>query len=323
VDVRERMVVDATPISTDAFAMWTERLAGAIVETGASFFEATTAIAFADFAARGVDLAVVEVGLGGRLDATNVLQPLVSVVTHIALDHIEYLGNSLADIAREKAGVAKAGVPFVVGEPDPALAELLAEHGRAAGALPALVPSAARYPGPLALRGAHQQRNAAVAQVVLESLPPAWRPTPQQMAAGFASASLPGRFDVRGRWIFDVAHNPDSFGTLVDSLEFYRPRRPIHGVVGILGDKDFRTMLAQLSRAVDRLWLTEPPSAPPERRWNPLDALPHAGPAAVVERSLPEALAAAQRGAGTVLVTGSFHTVGDAMAVLPGLKPMG
>ena len=99
--------------------MWTSRLEPLIRERQATFFEVTTAIAFADFAARGVEIAVVEVGLGGRLDSTNVLHPLVSAVTKIEHDHMKYLGDTLEQIAAEKAGIAKPGVPFVIGETRP------------------------------------------------------------------------------------------------------------------------------------------------------------------------------------------------------------
>src|SRR6185437_396508 len=112
------------PISEDAVAMWTERLLSPILERKATFFEATTALAFADFAARGAEIAVIEVGLGGRLDSTNVVQPLVSGVTKIERDHMKYLGDTLELIATEKAGIAKPGVPFVIGERDPALVEV-------------------------------------------------------------------------------------------------------------------------------------------------------------------------------------------------------
>jgi dihydrofolate synthase/folylpolyglutamate synthase len=112
VSARERVVVAGAPISEDAFTEWAGRLRPEIERFDASFFEAVTAIAFADFAARGVDVAIVEVGLGGRLDATNVLVPLVSVVTKIAREHTDYLGSDLAGIAREKAGIAKPDVPF-------------------------------------------------------------------------------------------------------------------------------------------------------------------------------------------------------------------
>ncbi|HEX2219404.1 MAG TPA: Mur ligase family protein, partial [Gemmatimonadales bacterium] len=106
VSFRERIQVDGVPISEDAVAMWTERLRPLILERRATFFEATTAIAFADFAARGAEIAVVEVGLGGRLDSTNVVRPLVSAVTKIERDHMKYLGDTLERIAGEKAGIA-------------------------------------------------------------------------------------------------------------------------------------------------------------------------------------------------------------------------
>jgi len=113
VSFRERIRVDGEPISEDAVAMWTGRLKPLIRRRAATFFEATTAIALADFAARGVEIGVVEVGLGGRLDSTNAIQPVVSAVTKIELDHMKYLGETLEDIATEKAGIAKPGGPSV------------------------------------------------------------------------------------------------------------------------------------------------------------------------------------------------------------------
>jgi dihydrofolate synthase / folylpolyglutamate synthase len=323
VDVRERMLVDARPIPADAFVAWTERLRPLLETTGASFFETTTAIAFADFAARGADIAVVEVGLGGRLDATNVVTPLVSAVTHVAFDHTEYLGPTLEGIAEEKAGIAKPGVPFVVGEPDPAIADLLVARAEGARARPVRVPPAARYAGPLSLRGPHQRRNAAIAETILSTLPAEWRPATDERTAGFARACLPGRFDRRGRWLFDVAHNPDGLAALLAALAVEPPPGPLHAVVCVLRDKDWRAMVAALAGAVDRLWFTDAPSAPPDRRWDPAVAAALVGPRAVVERDMAQALNSAARGAGTVLVTGSFHTVGDAMARLPGFRPLG
>ncbi|HVO35779.1 MAG TPA: Mur ligase family protein, partial [Gemmatimonadales bacterium] len=104
VSFRERVLVDGVPISEDGITCWASRLEEPAVRLGATFFEISTALAFADFAARGVEVAVVEVGLGGRLDATNVISPLACGVTRIALEHTEYLGGDLASIAREKAG---------------------------------------------------------------------------------------------------------------------------------------------------------------------------------------------------------------------------
>jgi dihydrofolate synthase/folylpolyglutamate synthase len=323
VDIRERMLVDGQPIPGPAFAAWTERLLPHLDRVGASFFEATTAIALADFAARDVDVAVVEVGLGGRLDATNVLVPAAAAVTHIALDHADYLGSDLRGIAREKAGIAKPGVPFVVGESDPGLADELAAGAVAAGAIVHRVPAGAGYQGTLALAGPHQKRNAAIAEALLAVLPDPWRPPSRAVREGFARARLPGRFDRRGPWLFDVAHNPDAVGVLLAALTAHPAPRPLHAVVGILGDKDWHGMITALLPAVDRLWVTDPPTAPPGRRWD-LEAVRAAFPADLrVEPQLDRALSAARAGARTVLVCGSFHTVGDAMARLPGFAPLG
>lgn len=323
VTIRERMMVNGRPIPAAAFAAWTERIAPQLDATGASFFEATTAIAFADFAARQVDLAVVEVGLGGRLDATNVVTPLVSAVTHVALDHTEYLGPTLEHVAREKAGIAKPDVPFVIGEPDEGIASLLETTARDAGARPIRVPPTAVYDAPLGLAGPHQRRNAAVARAVLAALPDGWRPAPATVGRVFARARLPGRLDRRGRWLFDVAHNPDGMAVLLDALAAAPPRAPVHALVCILGDKDWRAMLRGLQGAVDGLWLTNAPSAPATRAWDLAAAGAYVGGGVRVEPDFDRALAEVATGAGTVLVCGSFHTVGDAMARLPGLAPVG
>src|SRR6478735_1349336 len=132
ISFRERIRVDGVPIGEDAMAMWTERLRPHILERKATFFEASTAIAFADFAARGAEIVVAEVGLGGRLDSTNVLRPLVSAVTKIERDHMKYLGDTLELIAAEKAGIAKPGTPFVIGECDPTLVDVLRREARRA-----------------------------------------------------------------------------------------------------------------------------------------------------------------------------------------------
>ena len=331
VSFRERIRVDGEPVSEAAVAMWTGRLRPGIERLGATFFEATTAIAFADFAARGAEIAVVEVGLGGRLDSTNVLEPLVSGVTHVALDHQKYLGDTLEAIAREKAGIAKPGTPFVIGEPDRGLAEVLARAAvEGGGARPAdirLVPAHRTWRRALGLAGPHQRRNAAFAAAVLEQLPPPWRPRPAQVEAAFARARVPGRLDRRGRWLFDVAHNPDGVDALVAALRADPPRGPVHALVSILGDKDWPEMLVRLDQVVDVGILTVAPSAD-ARRWDlgwldgwlrrrdrpPARAEWHLVP------DFPAALARAREGAGTVLVTGSFHTVGDVMEAL-GMGP--
>ena len=323
VDVRERMLVDGTPISENAFAQWTNTLADEIRDAGASFFEATTAIAFADFAARGADVAVVEVGLGGRLDSTNVLEPLASAVTCVSIEHTDYLGESIEEIAREKAGIAKAGTPFIIGERDSVGASVLIQRAGEAGAIVEVLPADAIYTGEIGLHGPHQDRNATIAVAVLRALPSELRPNERETAEGIASAWLPGRFDCRGKWVFDVAHNPAAIAALVENLRSRESDRPIHGLLGVLNDKDAGSILSVLDRELDALWVTTPPSAPEDRR-SDLGALAElAGASVVIEPDFVRALAGVQTGAATVLVTGSFHTVGDAMSRLPGFAPLG
>jgi dihydrofolate synthase/folylpolyglutamate synthase len=328
VSFRERIRVNGTPISEDAVAMWASRMEPAIQRLGATFFEATTCMAFADFAARQVDIAVIEVGLGGRLDSTNVIEPLVSGVTRIAWDHMKYLGDTLTAIAREKAGIAKRGVPFVIGETQPDLVAVLESVSRNEGATPVLVSPDLRYAGPLGLAGSHQQRNAAVAKAMLDALPATFRPARDGVQTAFRSARLAGRFDRRGKWVFDVAHNPDGMRALVAAIAETGLPRPIHALVSILGDKEWPEMLVILDSAIDRGVLTMAPTAAGRgwdlqwlRDWLQRSDRPPAQASWSLVPDFGDALTQVQQGAGTVLVTGSFHTVGDVMEAL-GMAPV-
>ena len=335
ISFRERIQVDGAPVSEEAVAMWTARLLPDILQRKATFFEATTAMAFADFAARGVEIAVVEVGLGGRLDSTNVVRPLVSGVTKIERDHMKYLGDTLELIACEKAGIAKPGVPFVIGETDPTLVGVLRREarravrrtgGRTGGRMEAdvrVLPPDYEWRGPLSLAGPHQRRNAAVAQGILAALPSPYRPTAAQIDRAFGLARVAGRLDRRGRWLFDVAHNPDGMRSLVRALAATQPKRPVHALVSILGDKEWPEMLVQLDQVIDRGVLTIAPTAAGRgwdlewlRRWLKDPKRPPAHAEWTLIPEFTEAIEKVQEGAGTVLVTGSFHTVGDVMSAL-------
>ncbi|MCU0618529.1 MAG: bifunctional folylpolyglutamate synthase/dihydrofolate synthase [Gemmatimonadaceae bacterium] len=350
VDFRERILVDGAAVAEDAVLGWLDAHQALIERTGATFFEATTVMAFDLLARARVDVAVIEVGLGGRLDATNVVEPLVAGITGIGFDHMEFLGGSLAQIAAEKAGICKPGRPVVIGEPDPSVAAVLRAHAEARGATPVTVVRETWQLGQVTtdadgtvfeagrrgegvrswrtpLIGEHQARNALTALAMLEAAGPPWTLAPDRAAAALAGVRLAGRFQRVGPWLFDVAHNADGAATVVDTL-----RRgamgpgPLGAVVCVLRDKDWPRMLAALLPHVAHVWLTEAPTAPPGRRWDLGEASRVAaglGTGAVIhsEPSLDAALAAARAACGTVLVTGSFHTVGDAMAAL-GIDPL-
>lgn len=339
VDFRERIVVDRAPIPEHEVVAFTAAWAGEVERLGCTFFEATTALAFDWFVREGADVAVIETGLGGRLDSTNVIRPLVAGVSTIGLDHVELLGDTIEAIAAEKAGIFKRDVPAVIGDTDPRVQRLLADDALRAGARSVTI-VADRYRvrdvtvgdgtrftldgprGPMALRtplvGRHQAFNTTFAIGMLDAAGPSFAFTGADVGA-LAQVRLPGRFDRRGRYLFDVAHNDDGVRVLVEALAAAAVPRPVTAVVCVLGDKAWQPMLARLAGAVDALVLTDAPSAPPERRWPLADAAAHArslGAQVTVEPALSAALALAAGGAATVVVTGSFHTVGDAMRCL-------
>ena len=356
VEFRERIQVGGRPISETALLEAAGALWPAIEEEAPSFFEATTAIAFLALARAGVEMAVVEVGMGGRLDSTNVVAPLVTAITNVARDHAQYLGDDLPTIAGEKAGIIKPGVPVVTAETDPAVLAVLRERCAAVdAALHEVAVPAARVGregtavvlesvwGRLALRvplaGRHQAANLAVAVRLLELLPDGLRPRRGSVIEGLAATRWPGRLQVERvgdtDWILDVAHNAAGVESLVAALPDLQPRRPLVALIGVLGDKDWDRMLPPLFGVADEVILTEPPSAPPERRWDPdavLVAVDRHGRGRVVRpfAAAVGAAGAAGRG-GTVLCTGSVHTVGDALLELgiapfpgqPGLQPRG
>jgi dihydrofolate synthase / folylpolyglutamate synthase len=339
IDFRERILVDRVPIGEDDVLDFLDRWVAEGERLGATFFEITTALALDYFAKAHVDVALVEVGLGGRLDATNVVTPHAAVVTSIALDHTEWLGDSLEAIAGEKGAIFKAGRPAIIGEREARIASLLAQLAASNGARPVVC---ARERGsianvqlgaegtsfaidgenPVAVRtplvGAHQAENAATTMVALDAAGYVNWPTGADPVV-IPPVVLPGRFQRVGRWIFDVAHNPSGAVVLADTLRSFEQARPLVVLLAVLGDKDWRSMMRSLARVADEVVLTVPPSAPPNRVWNVEDALAFARTLewrAVAEPGFDAALARAEAMGATILATGSFHTVGDAMARL-------
>ena len=337
VDFRERVTVNGQPIFEEEVLEFLQRWIPTAEEMGATFFEVTTALAFDWLAKREVDLAVIETGLGGRLDSTNVLTPRVATVTSIGLDHMDLLGDTLEAIAKEKAGIFKAGIPAVIGERAPAIRELLAKCAKEAVATPVVILEDAYAISDVQvsesgtsftlneqtittpLLGMHQARNTATAIATLAAIGKEYLPPPGEISKALAGVFLPGRFERRGKIIFDVAHNPDGARTVAETIRAINPPSPRIALVAVLADKDWKGIIRELAPAVDRFLFTNAPSAPAERRWDPAEARSFAraeGFEADLEPDLDAALALGQERSETLLVTGSFHTVGDAMSRL-------
>jgi dihydrofolate synthase/folylpolyglutamate synthase len=337
VDFRERFLVDGAAVDAAYVTRFIEKWTLTVERLGATFFEATTAMAFALFAEREIDVAVVEAGLGGRLDSTNVVKPIVAGVTSIGIDHTEYLGESREEIAREKAGIFKPGAAAVVGERDAAIAEQLVRMAHAAGAsvivsvrdryAPARIQLSAsgtrfamasnEWDTPLI--GEHQAWNAATAIAMLDAAGPRYAREHDVVRPALDRVRLPGRFHRVRDVIFDVAHNPDGAQVLARTLREVAPARPICALLCVLADKDWRGVMHELSSVVDNFLLTMAPTAPASRAWLPDEARRYAeekGWHAEVEEDFDLALARAPSFGKTILITGSFHTVGDAMVRL-------
>ena len=342
IDFSERVLINGAAVPESGVMAWLDAHQANIDRLGATFFEATTAMAFDLFVQARVDIAVVEVGLGGRLDSTNVITPLVAAVTSIALDHREYLGDTLTEIANEKAGIFKSGVPAVIGEQNPDIIATLTAAAHHAGASEVIVASealptiaarvvargtqiefadgAATLHLTSSLLGVHQAQNLATAIAILRAAGGPLVPSHDALKRGVSATRLAGRFQRVDRWIFDVAHNPDGMATVVESLRAVQPERPLTAVICVLSDKDWRGMLDTVMPELNQLVLTHAPTAPESRRWWLDDVASYAreraasvGCDVAVEPDFGAALDHARASSATVLVTGSFHTVGDAM----------
>ncbi len=287
VDWCERIRIDGQPIPEEELARLILRLRPIWEEMEGDLptvFEALTAAAFQYFCERAVDLAVVEVGLGGRFDATNVLQrPLVAIITHVEADHLDLLGPTLERVAWEKAGIAKPGAPLLTGERCPHLLKVIAEECRRQGAELRHVDSEPELLEfdwerqlfrvgdsvyELGLLGLYQRENLAVALQAVELLRAQGLAIPDEaVRRGLARARWPGRFEVvRQRpWVvLDGAHNPSGTRALLATLELYWERYLAGSggrrwlLFGALGDKNLEEMARTLFPWFDRLILTKP-----------------------------------------------------------------
>jgi dihydrofolate synthase/folylpolyglutamate synthase len=341
VDYRERVRVGGRAVSRTGTVALVRRIREPVLSSGASFFEATTGLAFEHFRREGVEAAVVEVGMGGRLDSTNVLQPLVSVITSIDYDHTTYLGKSLGKIAGEKAGIIKPGVPVVCGRLGRAarrrIGEVAARRGsrvyelgvdadcrmvRMGLAGAELEYSGLFHEGTFCIRssGLHQVENAGLALLVAEVAGGrGLRAGETGMRLGLERAFWHGRLQVlrkRPLAVCDAAHNVSGARCLARSLRSLGFRSDVT-VFGVLRDKDYRRMLNLLAPVSGRFVFTRPGS----KRALPAARLMEAGRGlgpvcegrADPSRALTRAVALAGR-EGNVLVCGSVFLLGEAMS---------
>ncbi len=346
-DFRERIQVNGIAIAEDQVATWTDRLRSA-ARGGQSptFFEFTTAMAFHHFAAEQVDVAVLEVGMGGRFDATNVVVPAVSAITNVARDHEQYLGHDLASIAFEKAGIIKQAVPVVLGELGAEAARVIRSVAAVRHAPCRALGEHFRYQGedtgPFAflgaqrvieglrcgLRGDHQLANAACAVELVTVMAETGLQVPESaIRRGLAQVSWEGRLEIaetRPILLLDGAHNPAAARVVASYLGQFRRAHPAARVIAIIGmmrDKDRTGFFEELALVCDECIVTEP-SLP---RASSVDELVASlkRPEAVTHRvPVPaDALARARRLAAPedlICVTGSLMLVGEVKALLRG-----
>jgi dihydrofolate synthase / folylpolyglutamate synthase len=335
VDLSERFVIGGRPVDqrdlanavADVRTVIDGLRAAGVLTVQPTFFEVTTAVAFELFRRAGVDVAVLEVGLGGRLDATNVVGPpqlVATAITSIAFDHQLYLGSTLREIAFEKAGIIKAGVPVVVGPLDPEPMEAIERVARERGAPIVRATDADAAGLSIGLRGSHQAANAAIAIRLLEIVDRHGVPVPAEaIAEGLARPGWPGRLETRalgdGReLLMDAAHNPAGAAALASYLEGEGAKRPL--VFAAMRDKDVTGMFAALLPAVSRLVVTRAsnarsadPDALAERARTLAPGLPVS-----IEPLISDALAEAWRHSPRIVVAGSIFLLGDVLKLVDG-----
>jgi dihydrofolate synthase/folylpolyglutamate synthase len=344
-DYSERIQINGQPVSHAGLVELVETIKPAVAGIPKlTTFEITTALAFMYFAEQHVDAAVIEVGLGGRLDATNVVAPNVAVITSLSYDHMAVLGNTLTQIAGEKAGIIKPGVPVVSAPQKDEALEVLVKVARERKAPFTLVgrdvtfealshsldgqslkvkTSGNEYTFTIPLLGSHQVQNTAVAAAAL------WTLRGQRIAIpdaaiqqGLASVRWPARFEVVRRQppvIFDCAHNQDSFARLRQALDDYFPGQQVYLIFGASEDKNIPGMFSEIQPKVTQMLVTKsfhPRALEPEKIENlavqagiPRVIMPS------VEAAFVRALEMSEKDGSIVLSAGSMFVTAEVMAV--------
>ncbi|MCI0362472.1 MAG: bifunctional folylpolyglutamate synthase/dihydrofolate synthase [Phycisphaerales bacterium] len=347
-DIRERISINGDWVGKTEFTELGRQVASAAekLDFEPTFFELITAMAFKYFAEQAVDIAVIEVGLGGRLDSTNVITPVVTVITQLDYDHVHILGRTLDKIAKEKAGIFKRGVPaFTVEQPRDAEMALkraaeeigaplkvinkdiefsyrfgasddLGPHSRVC----LITPTSQFMHLPVPLPGEHQAFNCALALAAVDALKASGFNVPEaQLHEGLAKTKLPGRMELvwnQPRILVDGAHNAASVGALMRCVGAHVPYDSMVCIFGCCDDKDKSAMLEKVALGGDKIIFTKakgnPRAADPDELQR--EFAERSGKMSQVARTLPEALDLASRAVGRddlIVVTGSFYLVGE------------
>lgn len=348
VDIRERICINGQRITKNDFTESMKALAKAATEIGErpTFFEAITAISFMHFAAQAVDVAIVEVGLGGRLDSTNVIMPVLSVITEIQLDHTKILGNTLEKIAVEKAGIIKPGVPVITREQDEDVDRVLREKAESVGTTIRVVNKEIEFSNrfcstvelgphnrvclytetsrlehlPVPLPGEHQAFNCGLALAAVDHLKSIGFECPESVVTeGLEETEIPGRMQLvwdRPRILVDGAHNPDALTALMRCVGAHVPYDSMVCVFGCGQDKDVDALLDRVSLGADKVIFTQ--AAGNTRAVEPEELrrrfMERSGKMCQTAGSVKEALELAARAVSRedlICVTGSFYLVGE------------
>jgi len=347
-DIRERIVVNDEMISEESFTALLKEIVAVAnkKKLTLTFFELITAIGFKHFADEAVDIAVIETGLGGRLDSTNVITPLLTLITQIDLDHLNILGTTLQEIAREKAGIFKPSIPAISTNQTVEVIEVLREHAESIGTNVKVISQdiefSSRFGGgidgkqhtricvisgdsqymhiPVPLHGEHQAKNCALAIAAIDELKKlGYTFDNLTLYNSLATTTLIGRMEMawqRPRILIDGAHNPAALKSLMRSVGAHIPYDSMVCIFGCCQDKDVTEMLRCVSLGADKIIFTQasdnPRAADPnilQREFAELSTK-----MTQVAETLPEALAIAAQAASRddlICVTGSFYLIGE------------
>ena len=354
VDFRERMRINGVTISEDRLALYAKEMMPEIERIGCTFFEGTTAMGLRYFAEENVDIVVLETGMGGRFDATNVVTPLLSIITSIGLDHTKHLGDTYEAIAKEKGGIIKNSVPVLVGRVRPRLRQVFVERAKEVSTEVTFVEDVSRAlhrqtsldrtTGSFIVRdeeiesldidlpGKHQIENARVALTALQLLPETYQPKIEAIRQGFSSirtnTGIRGRFDhvmTSPDLLFDVAHNKDGAKVLAETLgSVVEEGQKVRFVYGSVRDKHVKDILSLIAPFASTLYAVSADSS----RSLPVDEVAHWSTLAGINTIESESVAHGLKVAidestenEVIVLFGSFFVVGEAIDALQAIDP--